>query len=181
MVSQREGIRLGASGFDQYLEEEEIRVILDIFVYLWNNYGKHSRRDHFSASRATKMIFLVDWYYAQHNKDNWKQATAIPWLYNVYGPYVNLIPIVKRKFKVVQDRDKTLFELGKEEVDTLDSLSGKIKEIIDMVIKDTQALTYFGFINYVYETPAVELSEKGKRIEISQIAREIAGAQIQLF
>ena len=171
MFLQIEEIILGSSPLNLSTEQEE--KILDILVYLWNNYDKDNREDHFSASRATKMVFLVDWYYARYNKNNWRQATAIPWYYNLYGPYVNLIAIVKRRFKIVSDDSITLFELKEEDVDTSDSLDRNIKEMSDMVINNTQNLRYFGFINYIHDTTAVKLSERGEQIQISQIARKI--------
>ena len=154
-------------------KKEEIQFVLDILTYLWNNYDKDNRSDHFSISRVIMMLFLVDWYYAQRNKDNWKQATTIPWYYDLYGPYVDLVPIVRQKFKIILVDDSiTLFELREEEVDTSDSLDKNIKEIINMVIKNTQNLSYFDFINYVNRIPAIKHSRKGKHIQISQIARK---------
>ena len=151
--------------------KEEDQVILDLFVYLWNKYDEESRGEHFSASRATKLIFLVDWYYSRHNKNNWEQVTKIPWYYNTYGPYVNLISIVEREFKVNRDSYKTQFELN-EGTNYSDSLTEDMKEICDMVINDTEHLRYFGFINYVYSTTAVALSERGEIINIPEIAKE---------
>ena len=158
-------------GSQSYLKKEEIRVILDTLTYLWDNYDKDSRREHFSASRATKMIFLVDWNYARFSKDYWKQATAIRWYYNFHGPYVNLIPILERKFKIDRYKNKTLFRPKEEKTHTLDSLNENIKEMGDKVIEDTQTFTYLDFINYVYKTPVVMFSKRGERIEISKIAR----------
>ena len=171
MALLEEEIVIGASSFRIRLKEKDIKVILDILVYLWNNYDEDSRKDHFSASRATKMIFLVDWYYALHNKDNWNQVTAIPWYYNRYGPYVDLIPVVQRKFEVLWGVNKTLFELKEGEEDVSDSLNEDIKEMCNNVIKDTQDLGYFSFIGYVFRTPIVEFYSRGELIKISQFAR----------
>ena len=155
-------------------KKEEGQLVRDILSYLWNNYDKDNRSNHFSISRVNMMFFLVDWYYAKYNKDNWKQATTIPWYYDLYGPYVNLIPTIRQKFKIILvDNGKTLFEPREEEVDTSDSLDKNIKEISNMVIKNTQNLSYFECFNYMNKTPAIKYSRKGKQIQISQIAREI--------
>ena len=174
MVLSRGKVVLGPPGFQSHLKKEEIRVILDTLTYLWYNYDKDNRRKHFSASRATKMIFLVDWNYAHHNKENWKQATAIRWFYNVHGPYVDLIPILGRRFKIDRIKYKLLFKPKEEKMYTLDSLNENIKEMSEIVIKDTQTLAYFDFMDYVYDTPAVKLSRKREGMDISKIAEYCA-------
>ena len=150
--------------------------ISNIFVYLWTKYGPSIRREHFSASRATKIVFLVDWFYSKGNKNNWQQATPIEWYFNRYGPYVDLIPIIKRKFKITEETHKTLFSLKRsvnpKESDTLDD---NIKGVCKMVIHKTSSLDYPTFINYVYRTPAVRLSKKYEIIQIRDIARRIYG------
>ena len=172
MLFLRDEIVPPAPDFHFSPNKEEGQLVRDILSYLWNNYDKDNRSSHFSISRVNMMVFLVDWYYAKYNKDNWMQATTIPWYYDMYGPYVNLIPTIRQKFKIILvGNSKTIFELKEEEVDTSSSLNEDIKEMINMVIKNTQNLNYFECFNHVYSTRAVKSSRKGKQIQISQIAR----------
>ena len=154
--------------------EVKKKEILDIFVYLWSKYEKGKRRSHFSVSRATKMVFLVDWFYSRFNEDNWRQATAIEWYYHQYGPYVNLTQVVKEKFKIASDLQRNLFSLRRDiETDGFVNLNENIKRMCKQVISKTQSLSYLGFINYVYRTPAVKLSEKFTIIQIPVIAKRM--------
>ena len=148
-------------------------VIQDILVYLWNNYNKDRREAHFSTSRVTKMIFLVDWFYSRHNKNDWHQLTEIDWYYNIYGPYADLIPIMKDKFDVHSYSNKKLLELKKDTTPITDALDEDVMEICKEVISKTQYLDYVRFIDFVYNTPAVELSNRFTTICIKDIARRI--------
>ena len=151
-------------------------LICDLLVYLWNSYDKNNREMHFSASRATKMVFLVDWFYSRYNKDNWKQLTQIGWYFHVYGPYVDLTSMIHEKFYVESICNKTLFKLKEVyEGETIasDNLSDDVKEMCKKVINDTQSLGYVDFINYVYRIPAVELSKKHTIIQIESLAKII--------
>ena len=151
-------------------------LICDLLVYLWNSYDKNKRERHFSASRATKMIFLVDWFYSRYDKNNWQQLTSIEWHFHVYGPYVDLTSIIDKKFDINSSPSKTLFKLKEryeEEIIASDNLSDNAKEMCKKVIDDTQSLGYVDFINYVYSIPAVELSKKHTIIQIESLAKVI--------
>ena len=160
--------------------EMEKKVILDIFVYLWVTYSKEERRSHFTTSRATKMVFLVDWFYSRFNMDNWRQATAIKWYYHQYGPYVDLTSVAKEKFKITPDSQKNLFSLRTDmKGDIFNDLDEDIKKMCKKVVAKTQSLSYLGFISYVYNTPAVKLSEKYTVIQVSAIAEKIYKNQLR--
>ena len=148
-------------------------LICDLLVYLWNSYDKNNRERHFSASRATKMIFLVDWFYSRHNKNNWHQLTKIDWYFHLYGPYVDLLPIVKDKFDVHSYPNKKLLELKKDATPITGALDEDVMEICREVISKTQHLDYVRFIDFVYNTPAVELSNRYTTICIKDIAKRI--------
>ena len=156
----------------------------DILAYLWENYEKGAgeiiegdRISHFVLSRATKMIYLVDWRYASKHG---RQATDVQWYFDRFGPYVNLVSKFKTRFdlrernpdnKSPQRLKRLLFLKDEESKNTENVLPIKVQEICKGVIRDVKTLSYLSFIQYVYGTPPVIYSTRYATINIVKIAK----------
>ena len=163
----------------------------DILAYLWENYEKGTgemiegdriiiegdRISHFVLSRATKMIYLVDWRYASKHG---RQATDVQWYFDRFGPYVNLVSRFTTRFdlgernpdnKSPQRLKRLLFLKDEASKDIENTLPLRVQEICDGVIKDVRTLDFLSFIRYVYNTPPVQYSARYTTINIVKIAK----------
>ena len=156
----------------------------DILVYLWENYEegasreiKGGRNSHFVLSRATKMIYLVDWKYASKYG---RQATNVNWRFDRFGPYVNLVSFFTKRFdlrekspnkKSPQCSKRWLFLKDEESKDTYDLLPSQVQEVCREVIGDVRTLSYLNFIQFAYGTSPVIYSARYSIIDIVKIAK----------
>ncbi|HAS6345868.1 TPA: DUF4065 domain-containing protein [Vibrio vulnificus] len=143
-----------------------------IIAYLCQMYPY---RDELSKSRLTKLVYLADWYSALADE---QQLTDIHWHFNHYGPYVDEVveDIMRSPFfsmehqQTIYGTDKYLVRFnGRIEPE---EINPRIRQILDTVIIDTQRLYYNDFINYVYSTYPVVVSNRYNDLDLVALARE---------
>ncbi|MFS9186605.1 Panacea domain-containing protein [Streptococcus infantis] len=138
---------------------------------------KYSNNYELTKTRITKLVYLVDWESALMTD---KQLTDIKWYFDHYGPYVSDVfdtadedseltivekvsnfgtkkYIVEAKF----DKDNLIIDLDENE-----------KSIIDRVIEETKNMNWNDFIDYVYSTYPIEISEKYGILNLVELAKK---------
>ncbi len=128
-------------------------IISNIIKYLLKEYPHKAE---LSASRLTKMIYLMDW---KNSIDNGHQVTNAKWHFNHYGPYVDDFVKLANEDKDIAVQNTSNFYGGRKQLFMLsDSFGGKVditpeqKEIADFVINATKQKNYEDFIQLVYST-----------------------------
>ena len=154
----------------------------DILAYIWENYEEEGnlqidrRTDDFVLSRATKMIYLVDWKYALKYG---RQATKVWWYFDQFGPYVNLISSFTKRFDLEKEyRGKYRPRLRRWLVLNPDTsqdvgtpLSNEVRNVCKDVIEDVGSLSYIDFIRYIYRTLPVRYCDKFTYMNIVKVAK----------
>ena len=135
------------------------------------------RADDFALSRATKMIYLVDWKYAlKHGR----QATDVRWYFDRFGPYVNLVKDFTERFELKKTKEskgkysrRVRWLALKTDIsrDVGTPLSNEVQSVCDDIIKEVWRLSYIDFIRYVYRTPPVRYCDKFTYMNIVEIAK----------
>lgn len=128
-----------------------------------------------SKARLTKLVYLADWFSAL--SDN-RQMSEIKWLFNHYGPYVDDITLCAQssnQFNITTEQ--TLHGSAKyliQFVGTLDNnvLSGRDKQILDLVIDRTKHMYFNDFIEYVYSTYPVQSKDRYSYLDLIFLANE---------
>ena len=163
---------------------------VDILVYIWNLYDQNSnngdeslsKHDHFSLSRATKLVYLVDWYNAL---EYGRQVTSISWYFDSFGPYVDITDNLSNRFQIFyEEKGEGLHKRVRQSV-RLSPRSGnapcvldsKAKEICSKVVQKTKSMGDLQFIRYVYHTLPVMVTEKYSTIELEKIAKNTSEEQ----
>ncbi|MBV1952280.1 MAG: SocA family protein [Cycloclasticus sp.] len=148
-------------------------IISSIIKYLLI---KYPHKDELSASRLTKMIYLMDWKSAI---DNGTQITNAQWHFNHYGPYVDDFVKIAKEDKDISVENTSNFYGGKKQLFKLSSdFSGEVKitpeqkEIANFVIDATKQKTYEDFIKLVYSTYPVLSSNKYSDLDLVNMASQ---------
>jgi hypothetical protein len=155
--------------------------LVDVMVYLLKNYPF---KIELSNARLTKLIFLADWKFALKYK---KQITDIQWKFDNYGPFVwdvsNTANNNPKIFKVDEIKNsygnkKILIRLSDENYPI--DLTNEEKNILDFVITSTKTLNWERFIQLVYSTFPILVSQKGTQLDLINLAnlKEKIKAQI---
>lgn len=128
-------------------------VISNIVKYLLKEYP---HKTELSASRLTKMIYLMDWKSAI---DYGRQITDAKWHFNHYGPYVDDFVKLAKDDKDISVENTANFYGGRKQLFKLSSsykgsieLTKEQKKIADFVIDATKQKNYEDFIQLVYST-----------------------------
>lgn len=128
-------------------------VISNIIKYLLKEYPHKSE---FSASRLTKMIYLMDW---KSSIDFGRQITNAEWHFDHYGPYVDDFIKLAKEDKDISVENTSNYYGGKKQLLKLSNkfeesfeLTKEQKDIADFVINATKSKNYEDFIQLVYST-----------------------------
>lgn len=148
-------------------------TILNIIKYILD---KYPHKSDLSASRLTKMLYLIDWKYSI---DNGEQLTDASWHFNHYGPYVDDFvkmaredeSISVKKTQTMFGGKKTLFSLTQKYSPTTE-LDPQHKITIDFVIEATKSKNYEDFIHLVYSTYPVISNDRYSNLNLSKLASE---------
>ena len=142
-------------------------VISNIIKYLLKEYPHKSE---LSASRLTKMIYLMDW---KSSIDFGRQITDAQWHFDHYGPYVDdFVKLAKedKDISVVNTSNyfggkKQLFKFS-EKIDEDFSLTKEQKDVADFVINATKQKNYEDFIQLVYSTYPVMSNDRYSDLDL---------------
>ena len=144
----------------------------DLVRYIVKNYPDSNM---LSKARLNKLIYLIDWKSSIDHND---QISDINWIFNHYGPYVNDIEtrlLFDERFNIEHTinyygSEKSIIKL-KDDRDFMEP-NEKQKMIIDLVIEITKKMNWSNFINTVYSTYPIKVSEKGETLDLVKLANE---------
>ena len=147
--------------------------ILDIVAYFVRN-----SQIELSKGRLNKLVYLADWKYPL---DYGKQLSSISWKFNHYGPYVNEIEKSiesdsLKRFKITH-QETSYFGHSKYTINLVNDLNfvapnDSEKEILDIILGLTNKLNWIDFINLVYSTYPIKVSERGKILNLVALAKQ---------
>lgn len=147
--------------------------ILDIVAY----FVKNSKTE-LSKGRLNKLVYLADWKCAL---DNRKQISNIDWKFNHYGPYVkdieNCIETDQlNRFKIIH-QETSYFGHSKYTIKLVKDLNfvapdDNEKTILDIILNLTDKLNWTDFINLVYSTYPIKVSERGEVLNLVALAEQ---------
>ncbi|CAH1563171.1 SocA family protein [Vibrio sp. MMG022] len=144
-----------------------------IVAYLCCNYPYGSE---LSKARLTKLVYLADWFSALADE---RTLTDIEWVFNHYGPYVDdVVDSVSRHNSFNIERTQTMYGSDKWVIsydgdrEELDSLDERTKEILNLVITNTQTMYFNSFIDYVYSTYPVRAQNRYAHLDLVELANE---------
>ncbi|MBR9907521.1 MAG: SocA family protein [Gammaproteobacteria bacterium] len=148
-----------------------------IIAFICSNYPHKSE---LTKARVTKLVYLADWFSSLLDK---RQLTEIDWVFNHYGPYVDdVIDAAYRSSSFKIEHQYTMYGTSKHvlsytgHIDEI-KLDSRDKEILNAVMKKTQALYFNQFVDYVYSTYPVKTKERYSSLNLVQLAREYDAAK----
>lgn len=129
-----------------------------------------------SKDRVTKIVYLADWKFAQNNN---QQMTEIRWYFHNYGPYVDDVILAAKEDPriIVEDTinmygdPKTLFKIN-DDYDTKHNLEKFEMKIIKKVIAETQKLYWDEFIQHVYNTYPINVTNRYMELDLVELAKQ---------
>lgn len=154
----------------------------DIMLYICE---KYPYKNELSNARLTKLIYLSDWKNVLKNKE---QISDIKWVFNHYGPFVNNIMIEANQnseyFEV--HSEVNMYGHIKQVINNKQNLNINFNSlitddaqcIINSVIEKTKSKTWTQFIQYVYSTYPVLISEKGTELNLIDIEKKYRDVQL---
>lgn len=146
--------------------------LVDIIAYLAK---KYPYKNELSKARLTKMVYLSDWKFAITYGS---QMTNLNWFFDNYGPFVwDIIDIVRANPKLFEVEEtvnafganKSLISIKTPEY--VPNISNDEKNVLDFVIESTKELTWKGFINLVYSTYPIVMSERYSPLDLPKLAK----------
>jgi hypothetical protein len=131
---------------------------------------EYPHKSELSASRLTKMIYLMDW---KSSIDFGRQITDAQWHFDHYGPYVDDFVKLAKEDKDISVENtsnyfggkKQLFKLS-EKIEEDFSLTKEQKYIADFVINTTKQKNYEDFIQLVYSTYPVMSNDRYSDLDL---------------
>jgi predicted metallo-beta-lactamase superfamily hydrolase len=142
-------------------------VISNIIKYLLKEYPHKAE---LSASRLTKMIYLMDW---KSSIDYGCQITHAQWHFDHYGPYVDDFVRMAKEDKDISVENTSNYYGGKKQLFKLSEkfegdfdLTKEQKEIADFVINATKKKNYEDFIQLVYSTYPVISNDRYSDLDL---------------
>ncbi|BEE07972.1 Panacea domain-containing protein [Aeromonas dhakensis] len=142
-------------------------VISNIIKYLLKEYPHKAE---LSASRLTKMIYLMDW---KSSIDYGRQITNAQWHFDHYGPYVDDFVRMAKEDKDISVENTSNYYGGKKQLFKLSEkfegdfdLTKEQKEIADFVINATKQKNYEDFIQLVYSTYPVISNDRYSDLDL---------------
>ena len=146
-------------------------LISNIIKYLLKEYPHKSE---LSASRLTKMIYLMDW---KNSVDNRSQITNAKWHFDHYGPYVDDFVNIAKEDSDILVKKTSNFYGGKKQLFLLsEKFDGKIditpeqKKIADFVIDATKQKNYEDFIKLIYSTFPIISNNRYSDLDLVEMA-----------
>ncbi|MCI5049239.1 MAG: Panacea domain-containing protein [Rickettsiales bacterium] len=145
----------------------------DIIAYLYHEYPL---KTDLSKARVNKLIYLADWI-SVLNRGH--QVSDIQWVFNRYGPYVDDIieaVVCDDKLHVQSTRNYfgDLKEIISADEDYIpETLSDEDKDYLSDVIKETSAMSFKPFIDFVYSTYPVKSQPRGASLNLPQLADQL--------
>jgi len=144
----------------------------DVLAYILKNYPY---KDDLSNARVTKMIYLVDWRYANIEKE---QLTDIRWKFDRYGPFVwDVKDLATRDslFEVIPSTntfgdDKTLLKYVGKDYDS--DLSEDEVTSIQKIINYTKDMSWGRFIQFIYSTFPIITSPRFSDLDLVEKAKQ---------
>lgn len=145
---------------------------IDVVRYILKHYP---HKNELAKGRLNKLIYLADW---KSSLDYGKQLTPIKWIFNHYGPYVNDIEThiafddrisIKNEMNYYGN-EKHLVVLDKDE--GFEEPNENEKKTLDFIIEITHRLNWNDFINGVYSTHPIKVSERGSELNLPYLANE---------
>lgn len=132
-----------------------------------------------NKARITKLVYLIDW---KSSLDRWIQATDIEWYFDHYWPFVKDIDNILQS-------DSNLFEINqfvngynpassspittyKAKLNTIPNLDPNLKSTIDFVLDKTDWLEFQDFVDFIYSTYPIVVSEKYSYLNLINLAKE---------
>ena len=156
------------------IEDRKMGKLISVMYYFIKNYPYSNE---LSKTRLTEMVYLADWYSALTYG---RQITNINWFFDHYGPYVidvydtaenSRIFTIENTFSAF-GYPKQIIRLspgGKPQ----DELSDEEKAILDKVIEDTKYLNWTDFLNFVYSTYPIEISQRYSYLDLVKLATDM--------
>ena len=142
-------------------------VISNIIKYLLKEYPHKAE---LSASRLTKMIYLMDW---KSSIDFGHQITNAQWHFDHYGPYVDDFVKLAKDDKDISIENTSNYFGGKKQLFKLSEkfkgdfdLTEEQKDIADFVINATKKKNYEDFIQLVYSTYPVISNDRYSDLDL---------------
>ena len=153
-----------------------------VLAYLIKNYPSEKAGD-LSNARVTKMVYLADWHFALNHQ---RQMTNISWFFDTYGPFVKDIEKTAGKHSdiFVTDFGNNRFGMPKKTFSLRDpskkiDLGKAEKKSLDHIIKVTGDLTWRNFINLIYSSYPVQVSEHYTVLDLPPLAEKYKALQKQ--
>ena len=128
-----------------------------------------------SNSRLTKLIYLADWLSSLADR---RQLTAINWLFNHYGPYVDDIKnTVIFSDNFLLQNDQNMYGSSKNMIKFLGNpneifLTDRDISILNLVIEKTKGKYYNEFVDYIYSTYPVQSQNRYSNLDLVDLAEE---------
>ena len=139
--------------------------LIDIMVFIL------SKTNSLSNARLTKLIYLSDWLEAIKFGH---QVSNIKWYFNDYGPYVWDILDTARNhpniFEVLSVKNMNIIRLKGS--DNSNSLTEEESQALDYVINQTKDLAFEDFIQLVYSTYPIQVSNRYNYMDVVSLSRQ---------
>ncbi len=156
---------------------ESQTILMDVMAYICKRY---SSPEELSKARLTKLIYLADWRSAKTKSDN-SQITNIKWYFNHYGPYVDdVVDVIidhEDTFKLdpgtnIYGGVRDLVRLKKADYEYGQLQREEDKKLLDEIITRSAGLNWTRFIDLVYSSYPITVSERYAQLDLPALARE---------
>lgn len=135
---------------------------------------KVSHKNDLSKARLTKLVYLTDWKMSQKHG---RTISNIDWIFNHYGPYVDdIIDLARNNSDFTVLTTTNAYGSLKELIQFVGSIkdcASITKEedlIISEVIRETDPMYFNKFIDHVYSTFPVKVSNRYARFDLPRLA-----------
>ena len=136
---------------------------------------RYPHSDELSNARLTKMVYLADWCSMVWNGH---QITNINWYFHHYGPFVEDVEQEAfndehlKVFSTTNTQGGSKILIKRVVPNTTVHLDRTTEiPILDHVINETRSLYFNGFINLVYDTYPIKISERYQFLDLGLAAR----------
>lgn len=135
----------------------------------------YPNKSELSKARLTKMVYLADWRMALVHR---RQITALTWIFNHYGPYLDDVPALARKSEYFNIRRELNMFGGPKDVISLKRVGHDLESqltadeisALNHVISQTKALAWEPFIKLVYSTFPIVTEPRYKDLDLVELA-----------
>lgn len=145
----------------------------DILITIFLRFNNKSIANY----RLTKLVYLLDWLSCMKLGS---QVTDIKWKYHSFGPYVdNIAKVVENSIDIfhIENQDlgsssKKRFKLKSLSCHSNHKVNEKLSKLLDYVYQKTHDLNSSEFIDLVYSTYPVRMSDKYSELDLEKLARQ---------